>query len=305
MVGNRVTVTFTSSEILKTATMTIAGHNATMGGGGTSWNGTYDMVSGDAEGPVAFSISFTDLAGNAGTAVTGTSDGSSVTFDSSAPISTISFPVNSGSYTITAWQTISGGTTDNLSGVNKVEVSIEDANTGQWWNGSAGTFSDNNESWWSVSGTTSWTYTLAVAKLTPGHHYQVSSCATDNAGNVETPSSGSSFLFLGSSDNSLANLTISQGTLSPTFGSGQTSYTATVAYGVDSITVTPTVHQDGATITVNGQAVNSGEASQAISLNKGSNTITIVVTAQDGIAQLTYTITVTRNFGIFLPLVRR
>ncbi len=41
-------------------------------------------------------------------------------------------------------------------------------------------------------------------------------------------------------------------------------------------------------------SVASGSASQAINLNVGSNTITVIVTAQDGTTTNTYTITVTR-----------
>ena len=64
--------------------------------------------------------------------------------------------------------------------------------------------------------------------------------------------------------------------------------------GVTSITVTPTAAGTGATIHVNGTVVASGAASQAINLNVGSNTITTVVTAQDGTTTRTYTLTVTR-----------
>ena len=92
----------------------------------------------------------------------------------------------------------------------------------------------------------------------------------------------------------LGNLTISQGTLTPAFAPGTANYTATVANGVTSMTVTPTVTENHATVTVNGQAVISGSPSQSLGLNVGANTITIVVTAQDTTTTRTYTITVTR-----------
>jgi uncharacterized repeat protein (TIGR02543 family) len=92
----------------------------------------------------------------------------------------------------------------------------------------------------------------------------------------------------------LSALALSSGTLSPTFASATTSYTASVANSVTSITATPTRTQANATITVNGTAVTSGSASGAISLNVGSNTITIVGRAQDGTTTSTYTVTVTR-----------
>ena len=97
-----------------------------------------------------------------------------------------------------------------------------------------------------------------------------------------------------SADASLSALAISTGTLSPTFASGDTSYTASVGNSTSSITVTPTRNQANATITVNGTSVTSGSASSGISLSVGSNTITVVVTAQNGTTTGTYTITVTR-----------
>jgi gliding motility-associated-like protein len=48
------------------------------------------------------------------------------------------------------------------------------------------------------------------------------------------------------------------------------------------------------TITVNGITVASGSPSGAIALNTGANTLTIIVTAQDGVTTDTYTVTVTR-----------
>ncbi|MFC4778173.1 cadherin-like beta sandwich domain-containing protein [Paenibacillus sp. GCM10023252] len=91
----------------------------------------------------------------------------------------------------------------------------------------------------------------------------------------------------------LSNLTLSSGTLSPAFASSTTSYTASVANGITSLTVTPTAAEPG-TITVNGVAVGSGVASGPIALNVGNNTITVVVTAQNGTTTKTYTVTVTR-----------
>ncbi len=95
----------------------------------------------------------------------------------------------------------------------------------------------------------------------------------------------------------LSNLAISSGTLSPSFASGTSSYTASVANSVSSITVTPTVSDSNSTVKVNGTTVTSGSASGAIALNVGSNTITTVVTAQDGTTTQTYTTTVTRASG--------
>ncbi|WP_206110592.1 cadherin-like beta sandwich domain-containing protein [Pannonibacter phragmitetus] len=97
-----------------------------------------------------------------------------------------------------------------------------------------------------------------------------------------------------STDATLSNLVLSQGTLTPGFASGTTSYTASVGNAVTSLTVTPTVTDANATITVNGTSVTSGSASGAINLNVGSNIITVVVTAEDGTTTETYTVDVTR-----------
>jgi hypothetical protein len=91
----------------------------------------------------------------------------------------------------------------------------------------------------------------------------------------------------------LSGLTLSNGTLSPAFASSTTSYSAGVRNGVSTITVTPTVSDSGAAVTVNGTPVTSGTPSGAISLGVGSNTVTVVVTAQDGTPKV-YTVTVTR-----------
>ncbi|WP_169306626.1 cadherin-like beta sandwich domain-containing protein [Cohnella pontilimi] len=96
-----------------------------------------------------------------------------------------------------------------------------------------------------------------------------------------------------SSNADLSNLTLSTGTLSPAFASGTTSYTASVANSVSSITVTPTVADSAASVKVNGNTATSGSA-VTVPLEVGANTITVLVTAQDGTTQKTYTVTVTR-----------
>ena len=101
-----------------------------------------------------------------------------------------------------------------------------------------------------------------------------------------------------SNDATLSGLTISPGTLSPTFVTGTTEYTAVVANSVRSVTVTPTANDSSATIRVtmlNGNVVlNRGQTSPARPLGVGPTVIPITVTAQDGVTTKTYTVTVTR-----------
>lgn len=92
----------------------------------------------------------------------------------------------------------------------------------------------------------------------------------------------------------LSDLSLSTGTLSPVFSSTITSYTSTVANSVSNITVTPTSADANSIIKVNGTTVVSGSASGNIPLIVGSNTITTIVTAEDGTTTKTYTTTVTR-----------
>jgi len=97
-----------------------------------------------------------------------------------------------------------------------------------------------------------------------------------------------------STNANLSGLTLPGVTLSPSFASGTTGYTANVAHTVSSITVTPTAADAGASVIVNEAAVTSGQASNPIALSEGNNTITVEVTAADGETKVTYTITVTR-----------
>ncbi|MGV3664075.1 MAG: cadherin-like beta sandwich domain-containing protein, partial [Prosthecobacter sp.] len=102
-----------------------------------------------------------------------------------------------------------------------------------------------------------------------------------------------------STNANLSALSLSSGTLSPTFASATTAYTATVPRATASVTVTPTKADANATlqVRVNGgayAAATSGSPGAALALNLGRNTIDVLVTAQDGTTTKTYTTTVTR-----------
>ena len=93
-----------------------------------------------------------------------------------------------------------------------------------------------------------------------------------------------------STDATLSALALSGVTLA--FDSATTSYTADVANSVAETTVTATTNDDGAThvIKLGGVVDDDG----AVNLAVGANVITVEVTAEDGIATQTYTVTVTR-----------
>ena len=95
-----------------------------------------------------------------------------------------------------------------------------------------------------------------------------------------------------SSDATLSNIKLNSGSISPKFSSVITSYIDSVGNEIYYLNLTPTTSDNNATVTVNGVIVNSGHASGTMPVSTGNNVITIVVTAQDGVTQNTYTVTV-------------
>lgn len=87
----------------------------------------------------------------------------------------------------------------------------------------------------------------------------------------------------------LSALSLSSGNLVPLFDLATLDYTATVGNSVASVDVSATTAESNASITVN------GVENAPVSLNEGSNVITIKVTAEDGTTILTYTVDVTRE----------
>jgi hypothetical protein len=141
-----------------------------------------------------------------------------------------------------------------------------------------------------TSGTTG-IFTVNVSVLTSGTAYTFAAYATNNQGTGYSSIGG--FVTL-SSDATLSALSLSAGTLIPGFSTSTYLYNFSVSNEVASTTVTPTATQGGAAISVNGTTVLSGNASSAIPLNVGSNSIVTSVMAQDGVTTHIYTVTVTR-----------
>ena len=94
-----------------------------------------------------------------------------------------------------------------------------------------------------------------------------------------------------STNATLSSLTLS-GVNIGAFASGTASYTARVANSVTQTAVTPTVSHSGASYVI--KVGGATDADGTVSLAVGSNVITVEVTAQDGNATRTYTVTVTR-----------
>jgi hypothetical protein len=88
-----------------------------------------------------------------------------------------------------------------------------------------------------------------------------------------------------SANANLSNITLSTGVLTPTFNSGVVTYTVSVPNATTSIVVTGTPEDPNGTVTGNG----------TYPLASGDTVITLVGHAADGIAERTYTVTVTRG----------
>ncbi|MGK0187128.1 MAG: hypothetical protein ACI9R3_002914, partial [Verrucomicrobiales bacterium] len=97
------------------------------------------------------------------------------------------------------------------------------------------------------------------------------------------------------SNASLAGLVPGAGTLSPGFVGGTLAYGITVPNTTTSMTLTSTVADPNASITVNEVVVASGATSAAVNLSVGSNTLMVKVTAEDGLVTKTYIVSVTRE----------
>ncbi|GGG04268.1 hypothetical protein GCM10010912_56260 [Paenibacillus albidus] len=120
--------------------------------------------------------------------------------------------------------------------------------------------------------------------------------ALDKAGNLANVMSKR--FRLDASVAALSGLTASEGALNPKFTADTTSYTVNVENSVSSMTLIPVSADttDMITVSVNagaGRQAVSGERSEPLALHEGDNTITLHVTALNGLQQ-TYIITATR-----------
>jgi alpha-tubulin suppressor-like RCC1 family protein/phosphodiesterase/alkaline phosphatase D-like protein len=146
-----------------------------------------------------------------------------------------------------------------------------------------------------VSGTTTTPVTAALTGLPPGttFHYRV---VVTHAAGVTT---GADLTFTTTAAATLADLTVSEGSLSPAFDPARAGYSMVVPNATSSITVTPTAAVASAVVRVNGTVVAAGTPGAALPLAVGNTPVTIVVAAADGINTLTYTVTVTRLPAVY------
>ena len=93
----------------------------------------------------------------------------------------------------------------------------------------------------------------------------------------------------------LSDLTISTGVLDSIFQPFIADYTASVGFVDSTIQVIATTEAVGASVSVNTTTAVSGGASQPIPLGEGSNLVTILVTAENGVTNKIYTLLVERQ----------
>ena len=157
-----------------------------------------------------------------------------------------------------------------------------------------GVIFDSNEEMDSMSGSSaSVTVKNAASTNTDSGNNSSSNSGTSNGNGTSAGGNGDSAANTGettgkqSADNSLKELTISPGTLSPAFNGKTLTYSATVGSDVTNIAVSATpVNEKAVVESVTGNT----------NLKSGDNTIKIVVKAENGVTA-TYTVNVTKQSG--------
>jgi hypothetical protein len=92
----------------------------------------------------------------------------------------------------------------------------------------------------------------------------------------------------------LETLTVSSGTLNPAFSPDVTGYAVTVDAATNTITISAAAEKGKALVSINGAAGTKGNGSADVSLDVGSNSVSVVVSAEKRKKQTAYTINVTR-----------
>src|SRR5207244_2804587 len=117
----------------------------------------------------------------------------SFTYDTTPPTAAFTFPAAGGFYNASGWSgSITGPAADSGSGVNKVEVAIQDG-SGNYYDGSG--FNNAGQTFLLASGTTSWSYAIASSKLSDGHTYHITVKTTDNTTTANSDNNAASRSF--------------------------------------------------------------------------------------------------------------
>jgi hypothetical protein len=146
-----------------------------------------------------------------------------------------------------------------------------------------------------TTGTLSFTSTAGLNSALGNYPIIGSGLSAANYDFVQDAANSNALTITASTDATLANLTVDQGTLNPVFSSGQTSYGFSVANNVTSFNLMATVNQQNATLQFTGGALTSG-ITKNVPLNTGNNNFNVIVTAQDGSTTKYYTLNIFRAY---------
>ena len=157
--------------------------------GTTTWNLSFAASRFTVPGSYTVSVRATDIAGNVEAPKSRTFN-----YDATAPSSALTFPVAAAAYNASGWASSScpspgmcGTASDAASGVQKVEISIRQLSPSRYWDGTS--FASSSEVFHTATGTTDWSFALPASGYTVNGQYTIRVRATDNAGNVQSPSS--------------------------------------------------------------------------------------------------------------------
>ena len=171
VVGVMITIRWVNANLYWNGAAFVAAPVFLPAGGSTSWNYAFAPQSGQT---YEIQSRATDAAGN----VQSTLGQSQFTYDATGPDSTVQ---TSGAYTPATWPGAIAGTATTGAGatITLVELEIQRASDGQFWNGAA---FQAAPVFMAATGTTSWSLTFAVTIDT----FTVLSRATDSTGAVES-----------------------------------------------------------------------------------------------------------------------
>lgn len=157
-------------------------------GGGFTTCTSPKVYSGLSNGSHKFDVKARDAAGNE-------SDPTSYswTIDTSLPSTTITFPVPGGTYGAGNYAPGCGTTAGDMCGtasasggatVSSVQISVQRASTGLYWNGALSGFNSATPVWFTATGMTSWSYAFGVPDFPSDGDYTLRARATDSNGKV-------------------------------------------------------------------------------------------------------------------------
>ena len=120
-----------------------------------------------------------------GTGNVGVSAVTSFVFDNTSPVVEIGYPVSGDAYGPNWAGAIGGTVADPDANLTDVSLTIADSTAGTWWNGTGW---QSTAASVGATGTSAWSYPLALTQLTDDHRYSVVAVATDAVGNIGSSS---------------------------------------------------------------------------------------------------------------------